>query len=134
MGYYLIRGHTWADTTPIQEAIGIVEEAGAHLPHLARPLLAYLTRRGRLHGAGYSVADVERVAWYRRKVAAWEQVIPAPWPVPAAPGQRARNAWEDLRLAHLAGQGWSPEEIAGVLGFRVRGIRDRLHALGALPL
>jgi hypothetical protein len=134
VGYYLIRGHTWADTTPIEEAIQLVDDVAGHLPDLAPTLRAYLIRRGRLHGPGYSVADVERVGWYRRKVAAWEQTIPAPWPTPAREGQRARNAWEDLRLAHLASQGWSPEEIAGVLGFRVRGIRERLHALGSRPL
>jgi hypothetical protein len=133
VGYYLLRGHTWADTTTIQEAIGLVVEVAAHLPDLAGPLRTYLIRRGRLHGPGYSVADVERFQWYR-KVAAWEEVIPAPWPGRAAPGQRARNAWEDLRLAHLAAQGWTAEEIAGVLDLKVRGIRERLHVLRASPL
>ena len=121
--YYLLRGHAWADSTSNEAALALVEEARCHLPDLAGELRVYLLRGARLHGPGYSVADVGRVQWYRRKVAAWEEVAGSPWP-----GNRSRG-WQDLRLRHLRDQGWSPEEIAGVLGLRTRSIRDRLNSL-----
>ena len=123
LDYYLLRGHTWADTTSTGEALDLVEELAHHLPELSGTVRAYLLRRARLDGHGYSVADVGRVAWYRRKLGAWDRVVGEPWP-----GDKSRP-WQTLRLLHLRDQGWGGAEIAEVLRLNKRTIKRRLNLL-----
>lgn len=123
VSYYLLRGHKWADSTALDEAIDLVEEAQTHLPDLAPELRGYLLRRARIDGHGFSVADVGRVQWYRRRCNAWADIAEpgALWP--------GSEGWQWLRLTHLRDQGWDHREIANVLQLRTRTIRERLTAL-----
>ena len=124
VGYYLIRGFNWADSTSIQEAAILVDEVQDHCPELAGEVRSYLMRRARLNGPDWSVADVQRPQWWRRRQYGWDEALPL-WDWPGG------RAWQDLRLHHLSAQGWEADEIATVFQLRVRGIRERLRDLKA---
>ena len=128
ISYYLARGHHWSDTTAIGEAIDLVDAASPHLPDLAPELRSYLLRRKRRDGSGYSVADVGRVQWYRRRAGAWQDIAPVgvAWPGAAA--------WEILRIRHLRDQGWGHREVANALDLRPRLVRERMADLDPPPV
>jgi hypothetical protein len=125
VSYVLGRGYRWANNTSVNDALTLVG-GGEHLHERLGPALRrFLLLRRRVGGDGFSVADVERARWWSRQVDTWDEVI-APMTVVPWPGS---TAWRDLRFAHLAGQGWTDSEIAGLLRLPVRAVRVRLDCL-----
>ena len=120
-----MRGHQWADNTSIGDAQELVGD-GAQLGELGPVLARMLENRARMDGEGWSVADCHRVNWHRRRVEAWEREIYRS----CAVGWPGGSAWIDLRCANLLAEGWTPMEIARLVGIPARSIRKRSRRLG----
>ena len=130
LAYALCRGHLWADSTSIGEALELLQHVSRTEHPLGEPeespvyaaCLRYLELRARQQWEGYSVADCSRVAWYRRRVASWEDSFRAPWP--------GGKAWQELRLRHLVEAGWTAGELSALFDIPKRTIGGRLSSLG----
>jgi hypothetical protein len=125
LAYVYARGHDWADRTSIECAIDEIGSNQSLESSLRDALIRLLELRSRVSGPEWSVADVDRVQWYRRRVDAWNRAV-----VPSAgiswPGG---SAWIDLRISHLRSIGWTTSEISGVLRISRRSVRQRIRRL-----
>ena len=119
-GYLLLKGHAWADSTAIGDALDEIG-TGETLGPLGPALVRCLENRARMDGDGYSVADVTRVNWHARRVRVWDREIGAS----CAIGWPGGQAWRDLRVAHLVADGWTTGEIARLTGSSPRSVRKR---------
>lgn len=125
LGYVYCRGHGWADRTSIASAIDQIQALDEVDPVLGPALLRLLTVCKRERGGGWSVADVDRMQWYRRQVDTWDRAcVPSrgiTWP--------GGSAWIDLRITHMRAEGMTVGEISGLLGISRRAVRGRVRRL-----
>ena len=125
----LMRGHSWALSTTLDEAIELAKEIPE--PELrARVVRIFeIQKRGPEDGR-LSVSDCSRVHWARRARQAWEDYLQplrgAPWP--------GGSGWLDLRvMLELRERGATPAEIARELELPLRSVRARAERLKLDP-
>ena len=127
LAYVYARGHSWADSTSVEDAIHLIGDFDRLDPVLGPILLRLLEHRERTHGADWSVSDVDRVQWYRRRVDSWDRSVGVAHGV-AWPGG---SAWVDLRISHMRAAGLTVPEISGLLSLSRRAIRKRIRRVSA---
>ena len=125
----LLRGHSWAISTSIDEAIELARDQPE--PELrARLVRAFeIQQRGPDCGS-LSVADCSRVHWARRCRNGWEDYLSpmrgAPWP--------GGSGWFDLRvILETRERGATHTELARELQLPARSIRQRIARLKLDP-
>ena len=125
LAYVYLRGHDWADRISIADAVAEIGGNQSLDGALKDALMRLLEMRARMSGPEWSVADVDRVQWYRRRVDSWNRAV-VPTAGIAWPGG---SAWIDLRISHLRSIGWTTPEISGVLRVSRRSVRKRIDRL-----
>ena len=125
LAYVYGRGHDYANRTSISDARIEIGDGTRLDPVLGPALARLLDLRDRVSGPEWSVADVDRVQWYRRRVESWDRsVLPhtgVGWP--------GGSAWIDLRITHMRNDGLTVPEISGVLRLSRRAIRSRIRRI-----